>query len=106
MRTIAIGSQALMDGFALLGMETYADIGQDALERLLNELVRGKQRALIYLQSDLAKADLPILRYLRSEGGNILISEVPDILSADHYHTPVEQLISRVLGNPDLGELR
>lgn len=98
MRILAIGNQALMDGFALLGIETYADVSLQELDGLLTGLHRGKQRALVYLQQDLAECDLPILHLLRSEGGNILISVVPDILSADDYHAPVDQLISRVLG--------
>jgi vacuolar-type H+-ATPase subunit F/Vma7 len=98
MRILAIGNQALMDGFALLGIETYADISLPRLESLLTELQRSKQRALVYLQQNLADSELPILQLLRSEGGDILISVVPDILSADDYHAPVDQLISRVLG--------
>lgn len=87
-----------MDGFALLGIETHADISLQELDGLLTDLHRSKQRALVYLQQDLADSDLPILHLLRSEGGNILISVVPDLLSADDYHAPVDQLISRVLG--------
>ena len=104
MRTLAIGSQALMDGFALLGIETYPDIDIETLQQLLTGLVRSRERALIYLQSDLANADLPVLQGLRREGGNILISDVPDILSADQYQAPVEQLIGRVLGKQVIGE--
>ncbi len=104
MRTMAIGSRALMDGFALLGIETHADIDVAELEALLSDLVRRKERALIYLQSYLANSDLPILHSLRNEGGQVLISEVPDILSAEHYQAPVEQLISRVLGRDVIGE--
>ena len=98
MRILAIGNQALMDGFALLGIETYADIGVQELDTLLTDLQRSKQRALVYLQQNLANSDLPILQLLHSEGGDILISVVPDILSADDYHAPVDHLISRVLG--------
>ena len=87
-----------MDGFALLGIETHADVSMQDLDSLLNDLYRSKQRALVYLQQDLADCDLPILHLLRSEGGNILISVVPDLLSADDYHAPVDKLISRVLG--------
>ena len=53
MRILAIGNRALMDGFALLGIETYADINPTELEQLLLELHRGDERALVYLQQDL-----------------------------------------------------
>jgi len=98
MRMVAMGNSELMDGFALLGMETYADADVADVEQLLKQLTRSKQRALIYLQQDLAQADLPILQQIRSEGGNILISEIPDLLSAHEYQAPVDKLISRVLG--------
>ena len=85
MRVLAIGNRALMDGFALLGIETYADFSLTQMEQLLLELYRGNERALVYLQQDLAQADIPVLTNLRNEGGRVLISEIPDILSADGY---------------------
>ena len=98
MRILAIGNRALMDGFALLGIETYADIGPAEMEQLLAELNQQGERALVYLQQDLAQADIPVLKYLRNEGGKVLISEIPDILSADAYQASVDQLIGRVMG--------
>ncbi len=99
MRLLAIGSQALMDGFALLGIETYTDPDLKEIEKLLEGLSRNKERALIYMQQNLVEADLPILHKLRDEGGYILISEIPDILSAEGYEAQVDHLIKRVLGN-------
>ena len=98
MRILAIGNRALMDGFALLGIETYADFSLTQMEQLLLELYRGNERALVYLQQDLAQADIPVLTNLRNEGGRVLISEIPDILSADGYQASVDQLIGRVMG--------
>ena len=105
MRILAIGNQALMDGFALLGIETYADISISQLEQILIDLRRQDERALVYLQQDLAQADLPVLTYLRNEGGRVLISEIPDILSADAYQASVDQLIARVMGKHILESL-
>ena len=99
MRLLAFGSRALMDGFALLGIETFADASASEVGRILTSLSRGKEKALVFLQQDLAREDIPILQELRSEGGSILISEVPDILSADQYEAQVDQLIKRVLGS-------
>ena len=98
MRMLAFGSRALMDGFALLGIETYADFSLTQMEQLLLELYRGNERALVYLQQDLAQADILVLTNLRNEGGRVLISEIPDILSADGYQASVDQLIGRVMG--------
>lgn len=99
MRLLAIGNQALMDGFALLGIETHADISISEIDKILTGLLRKKERALVYLQQNLAQADLPVLHRLRNEGGRILISEIPDIRSANNYNAPVDRLISRVLGS-------
>ena len=98
MRLLAMGHSALMDGFALLGMETWPDASLQDVENLLKQLLRNKERAMIYLQTDLARADSAVLDIIRNEGGDILISEIPDILSAQDYHAPVDDLIGRVLG--------
>ena len=98
MRLLAMGNSALMDGFALLGMETFPDVTVAEVEKLLSQLLHDKERAMIYLQQDLAQQDLPILNRIRNEGGDILISEIPDLLSAQSYQAPVDQLLTRVLG--------
>ncbi len=100
-----MGNSALMDGFALLGMETFPDATVAEVEQLLTQLSHSKERALIYLQQDLAQADLPILQLIRNEGGNILVSEIPDILSANNYQAPVDQLLRRVLGSSSVQDL-
>ncbi len=98
MRVLAMGHSALMDGFALLGIETWPDATLQDVEQELKQLLRSKERAMIYLQSDLAQADNALLQMIRNEGGDILISEIPDLLSAQQYQAPVDQLIARVLG--------
>lgn len=98
MRLLAIGNRALMDGFALLGIETHADISIEEIDKILTDLSRKKEKAMIFLQQDLAQAELAVLQQLRNEGGRVLISEIPDILSADEYQASVDQLITRVLG--------
>ena len=98
MRLMAIGHRSLMDGFALLGMETHCDPSADEVEKILTTLSHSKEKAMIYLQQHQDYENLPILQQLRNEGGDILISEIPDILSAHEFHAPVDELISRVLG--------
>jgi len=99
MKIIAIGNSALMDGFALLGIETCADASADEINTLLTELVRNRERALIYLQQNLMSADIPMVQHLRAQGGSILICEIPDLHTADDYQPEVEKLIGRVLGS-------
>jgi vacuolar-type H+-ATPase subunit F/Vma7 len=99
MKIIAIGNSALMDGFALLGIKTYADASADEINAVLTKLVKERERALVYLQQDLKSADIPMIQQLRSKGGSILICEIPDLRTADDYQPEVEKLIARVLGN-------
>lgn len=98
MRLMAIGNRALMDGFALLGIETHADISVNEIEEIFTDLSNSRENAMVFIQQDLAQADLPILHRLRNEGGRVLISEIPDILSAEDYQLSVDKLITRVLG--------
>ncbi len=99
MKIIAIGNSALMDGFALLGIETHADATADEINSVLTELARNRERALVYLQQDLMSAEIPMIQQLRAQGGSILICEIPDLNTADDYQPAVEKLIGRVLGS-------
>ncbi len=99
MKVIAIGNSALMDGFALLGIRTYADASADVINAVLSELVRNRERALVYLQQDLMSADIPMIQQLRIQGGSILICEIPDLHTAEDYRPEVEKLTGRVLGS-------
>lgn len=98
MRILAAGSEALMDGFALLGVETHADINEQQLENLLHDLLQSRERALIYLQQDLAQAEIPLLQQIRKEGGSILISELPHLQQPDKRGATIDTLITRVMG--------
>ena len=99
MKIIAIGDPALMDGFALLGIQTYADENPDQIDAMLTELVRRRERALIFIQQHLMSADIPMIPQLRMQGGSILICEIPNLAAADDYQPAVEKLIGRVLGS-------
>lgn len=99
MRIVAFGSAALMDGFALLGIETRADPAADEIEEFLVALVRAHERALVFMQQDLMLADIPALRQLRRQGGSILICEIPGLQAAGDYRPQVDELIRRVLGS-------
>ena len=98
MKILAVGGAALMDGFALLGIETHADLTAVEIDELLSGLVRRRERALVYLQQDLLSADIPTIRQLRSQGGSILICEIPGLQAGGDYHPQVDQLIRCVLG--------
>lgn len=98
MKILAMGCSALMDGFSLLGIKTYADEPGEAINAVLSELERSHQRALVFMQQDLMNADIPMIKHIRQSGGSILICEIPNLQEADDYQPAVEKLISRVLG--------
>jgi vacuolar-type H+-ATPase subunit F/Vma7 len=97
-RVIALGSAPLMEGFALIGFETHADADAQTLERLLEQLVRDDARALILLEQDLARSGGPWLQRVRSEGGRIVVTELPALHQPEAYHPLVEDVVTGILG--------
>ncbi len=98
MRVVAIGSPALMDGFSLLGVETLVDPDRTEFERLLQDLLRRRERALIYLQQSPQWSESPLLQQIRREGGELLVSELPPLHQVERPEPLVEALIARVMG--------
>jgi len=104
MRIIAMGGQALIEGFALLGCETYAKATPEDVERILAELLRDKEKALLFLEHSLSRSGGPGLERVRKEGGHIVVCEVPPLQAPEDYKPPVEALVTRVLGSSALEE--
>ena len=48
------------------------------------------------------QAEIPMVKQLRGQGGNILICEIPSLHDVDDYRPQVESLIGRVLGSSTL----
>ena len=99
MKIIAVGDSALMDGFALLGIKTYADESVDVINAMLKELDRDHETALVFIQQDPGNVRIPMLQQLRNQGGRILICEIPALQEVHNYQPEVEKLISRVMGS-------
>lgn len=99
-RIIALGSAALMDGFSLAGVEVMPNATADELEALLKSLVSGKGKALVLIESGLADEPGPWLQRVRSEGGRVVVVQVPSLASAGGYRSDVDRLISLAGGKP------
>lgn len=97
-RMIALGSAALMEGFALIGFETHADPAPEYIETLMQELVRNQQSALVVIEQGLAKNPGRHLQHVQREGGRIVITEIPEIHLSAGYHSRVESLVQGILG--------
>lgn len=97
-RMIALGSSALMEGFALIGFETYADPAPEAVENLLQELILKQQAALVVIEQSLTRNPGRHLMHAQNEGGRIVITEIPGIGMSAGYHSRVEDLVQNILG--------
>ncbi|BBI99451.1 hypothetical protein FGKAn22_11440 [Ferrigenium kumadai] len=95
---IALGSSALMEGFALIGFETHADPEPEAVENLLQELIRNQQAALVVIEQRLTRNPGRHLMHAQNEGGRIVITEIPGIGMSDAYHSRAENLVQNILG--------
>jgi len=97
-RMIALGSAALMEGFALIGFEIYPDPAPETVEKLLQELLRKQQAALVVIEQSLARHPGRHLLRAQGEGGRIVITEIPEIQMSGDYHSRVESLVLGLLG--------
>lgn len=104
MRLIAMGGEALAEGFALLGFETWANATPEDVEQVITDLLRSQERALVFLEHGLSRCKLQCVDRIRREGGHVVITEVPPIRTPEDYHPPVEDLVLRILGPSALEE--
>lgn len=105
-RLIAMGSAPLMQGFSLIGLETYPDATEAEVERVLSDLVMSGEKALIFLEHSLAGYSGHWLDRVRNQEPRIVVTEIPP-LSAPHAYAPaVDRLVQSILGPSALGNLR
>ncbi len=97
-RLIAIGSAALVEGFALIGFETYPDVSTERLEEILLQVERFQDQALIFLESDLARCDCAVLERIRTQYVRVVVVEIPELHAPESYQPEVEELVRSVLG--------
>lgn len=97
-RMIALGSAALMEGFALIGFEIHVDPAPEEIEKLMHDLLRTQQAALVVIEQSLARNPGRHLVRAQNEGGRIVITEIPELGLPENYHSRVETLVQQVLG--------
>ena len=97
-RLIAMGGAELTLGFRLIGFEIFPDATPEDVERLLNDLIRRRETALVLLEPGLAYSRTPALERVRNEGGRIVVTEVPSLSTPQDYHPEVEDVVRSVLG--------
>ncbi len=97
-RLVVLGSAGLTEGFSLIGAEVYPDADHDKVEEVLGQLVKEGSEALVLLESGLAHAGGAWLTRLRSEGGRIVVTELPPLSSPHDYAPAVDDVVRAVLG--------
>lgn len=104
MRYLILGSQALVEGFALVGFETFPHATSEQVETVLLELLKRQEKAFVIIESTLTHPSrspekvLPALSRARREAAWLIISEIPPLNSSEIYHPSIETLITQVLG--------
>lgn len=98
-RIIAMGSTLLMEGFALVGVETWPNATSADVEAVLDELLQRHQKALVLLASDLMHDPGPVLVRAGYKGEHIIVAEIPSLQSPQENRPAVEALIQTMLGS-------
>lgn len=99
-RLVVLGSAGLAGGFGLIGAEVYPDADSAQVESVLEQLVKSGDAALVLLETRLSHAGGHWLTRLRSEGGRIVITELPPLPAPQDYAPAVDEVVRAVLG-PD-----
>jgi vacuolar-type H+-ATPase subunit F/Vma7 len=94
-RSIAIGSEALVTGFSLIGFESMADPDPEEVRDFIDQLTQNHGRAFLVVERYLAKELEDILRPLQQEGGDILMVEVPAIHEPDQLDSWLSSRIAQ-----------
>lgn len=97
-RLLFLGEAALTEGFRLIGFETWADPTRQTLDRLLEELIKERQKAFIILGQELAGCDSALLKRVRAEGGYIIVTQVPSLAAPDNFQCEIDDRLQLLLG--------
>ncbi|MEL0587702.1 MAG: V-type ATP synthase subunit F [Candidatus Thiodiazotropha sp. (ex. Lucinoma kazani)] len=97
-RKIFVGSHALTDGFRLIGFETLTEPDASRLDELLSVLLKEKQRALLIIEQSINQIGSKLLEQIRSEGGRIVLSEVPSLHDPDNFQSDLDGQLRKLTG--------
>ena len=68
----------------------------------MQEIIRTHQTVLVVMEQSLARNPGRHLLRAQSEGGRIIITEIPEIHLSGSYHSRVENLVQTILGPASL----
>ncbi len=98
-RLIFIGGPALTDGFRLVGFETLTDPAISQVDQLINALLENRQHAFIVVEQSPEVMQSKMLQQVHSEGGRIVISEVPSLQDPTCFHCELDKQIEKLMGS-------
>lgn len=97
-RQIFLGDASLATGFRLVGFEVFPDADIRQVDSLLAQLMAERTPAFVVLDQALASQDSKRLRQVRSEGGRILLTQIPPLTEPDRMHSEIDDHIQQLLG--------
>ena len=98
MRLVALGSPALIEGFALIGFETLPDSDSGNLERLLDQLAADRESAFLVIEHQLAEGNRSLLEQAHCRLPEVVIAEVPPLHAPKDYEPAIETMVRKLLG--------
>ena len=96
-RQLFLGDASLATGFRLAGFEVYPDADIAQLERVLEALQAARTPAFVVIDQPLAESESRRLDEVRSEGGRILLTQVPPLAHPDRMRSSVDDHIQQLL---------
>jgi vacuolar-type H+-ATPase subunit F/Vma7 len=97
-RQLFLGDASLATGFRLAGFEVFPDADVAELERMLEQLQATRTPAFVVIDQELAESDSRLLQQIRSEGGRILLTQVPPLTHPEQMRSSVDDHIQQLLG--------
>lgn len=97
-RQLFLGEANLATGFRLAGFEVFPDADIDRLDAVLEHLLHTRTPAFVVIDQGLADSDSKHLARVRSEGGRILLTQVPALTQPGHMHSAIDDHIQQLLG--------
>lgn len=98
-RMLFLGEESLADGFRAIGFETHADPTPQEAERIVRELGRTREKALLVVDERVMSADIPSLKRVRREGGRIVVIAVPPLNAPTRLASEVADRVSVLFGS-------
>lgn len=97
-RQLFLGEANLATGFRLAGFEVFPDADVDQLDAVLQKLLNERTPAFVVIDANLGAAESKKLRQVRSEGGRILLTQVPLLNAPEQMHSEIDDHIQQLLG--------